>query len=483
MQEFKVNDYLKVRLENNSTIIVVDFRPFIQCKYLLLNLKIEEIESLDELPSVDELADDLNHSLEEGYENIVDIPPEVEFWAHCSNLQVWAENNYDTRLLHRNLAFPLLKTLADAGDPKAKQVFKEEIAKRIRSGNKSVITYLLNEFFSYLEEDQESELEYIFFLDIEELEFLLYDLEDNTREQIENMLYQKLIHPHAPPKVKEKCYEILKKIKKAVNLKFVEVNGVKYFVDSNGRLEISTPRDKKLENITDIIELKNLTNLKILNLSGNNIKKLSGLTNFKDLETLILTDNQLDEISGLERLINLRILGLERNKISKITGLENLVNLERLNLNQNHISDTEGLSSLKNLKQLYLDSNQIKKLSNLNSLQNLEVLHLINNKIEKIESINKLKLLKQLFLNHNAIKKIEGLSGLEKLQYLELSNNKIPKIEGLENLESLREIYIKNNPIPAEILEELGGLDFLGKAKQVMNFIRYCKKKLRNKSL
>ena len=37
----------------------------------------------------------------------VDITPKQEFWAHCSNLQTWNENYYDTRLIHTNLAFPL----------------------------------------------------------------------------------------------------------------------------------------------------------------------------------------------------------------------------------------------------------------------------------------------------------------------------------------------------------------------------------------
>lgn len=59
-----------------------------QCKFLLLNIPVEKINFLDE----------------------------IEFWGHCSNLQVWAENNYDTRLLHRNLSSPLLKQLSDLGD-------------------------------------------------------------------------------------------------------------------------------------------------------------------------------------------------------------------------------------------------------------------------------------------------------------------------------------------------------------------------------
>jgi tetratricopeptide (TPR) repeat protein len=101
----------------------------------------------------------------------VDIPHEVEFWGHCSNLQAWAENHYDTRLLHRNLAFPLLKALAKGGDRKAKIRFKEEIAKRLSSGIKSVILYLF-------------EGGYLKYLSLEELECVL---EDPTFQIPDNM--------------------------------------------------------------------------------------------------------------------------------------------------------------------------------------------------------------------------------------------------------------------------------------------------------
>ena len=88
------------------------------------------------------------------------IYPETEFWGHCSNLQVWVENDYNTRLLHRNLAFPLLKRLTELGDPKAKRVFKEEIAQRFLSCYLPVIQFLF--FNNYLDYFSEEELELLF---------------------------------------------------------------------------------------------------------------------------------------------------------------------------------------------------------------------------------------------------------------------------------------------------------------------------------
>ncbi len=55
------------------------------------------------------------------------------------------KTNYDTRLIHSNLAFPLLKMLAEVGNQKHKELFKEEIALRFESGYPSTMLYLIEE--------------------------------------------------------------------------------------------------------------------------------------------------------------------------------------------------------------------------------------------------------------------------------------------------------------------------------------------------
>lgn len=178
MNEFKINKFLKLRLENSKTIIFVDDKRVIQCKYLLLSnsSKTKEDISLNKINvSVDDVADNLDHSLEINDDSEIEVPPEAEFWAHSSNLQVWYENKYDTHVLHSNLAFPLLRKLTMAGDKIAKEVFKKEIIKRFRSKNLNVMTFLIKE--GYLDE-----------LDIEESEALYQELDFKTYRQLQKML-------------------------------------------------------------------------------------------------------------------------------------------------------------------------------------------------------------------------------------------------------------------------------------------------------
>lgn len=152
---FKINDFLTLRLEGGETNIYVRGRLFNQCKYLLLNIPTNRVRKFDNIESIDEAADMLSRSMEGNGRVSVNVSAEAEFWGHCSNLQAWVENNYDTRLLHRNLAFPLLKTLADEGDTKARRVFKDEIAMRLVCGYPSVVEYLSQQgYLQYLGKDE-----------------------------------------------------------------------------------------------------------------------------------------------------------------------------------------------------------------------------------------------------------------------------------------------------------------------------------------
>ena len=176
MKEFKVNDLLKLRLENNKTIIYINDVKIIQCKYLLLDrLRNNSKPNQDNIGklSIDAQAKDLDHTLEKTDEII--IPPEVEFWAHSSNLQAWYEHSYNTQILHTNLAFPLLRKLAHVGDKTAKEVFKKEIIDRFRDGNLNVMTFLIIEGF--LDE-----------LSIEESDDLFQELDFETYKKLQKRL-------------------------------------------------------------------------------------------------------------------------------------------------------------------------------------------------------------------------------------------------------------------------------------------------------
>ena len=170
MKEYVINEYLSLKFVEGVSYIFVKDILFRACKFLLMNVPINESYPNEIINSIDEAADKLDRSLEVlSDQGIQIISPETEFWGHCSNLQAWYEHGYDSCLLHSNLSFPLLKELCKVGDPQANRVFKEEIAKRLSSNYIPVVHYLLLE-------------NYLDFLTKEELMTVFADLNHQDEE-------------------------------------------------------------------------------------------------------------------------------------------------------------------------------------------------------------------------------------------------------------------------------------------------------------
>ncbi|MFX0143642.1 MAG: hypothetical protein ACFE9C_06145 [Candidatus Hodarchaeota archaeon] len=155
MLKYTINKFLDLRFEDGKTNIYVNNELFRHCKYILLNISNRNSEYDPDIDSVDDIIEPLNGSFGNIRDKTDNITPEMMFWAHCSNLQAWYENNYNTRLIHSNLSFPLLKQLTKAGDLIARKVFKEEIAIRFESNNITIMQFLLyNGYLDYLNKEE-----------------------------------------------------------------------------------------------------------------------------------------------------------------------------------------------------------------------------------------------------------------------------------------------------------------------------------------
>ncbi len=215
------------------------------------------------------------------------------------------------------------------------------------------------------------------------------------------------------------------------------------FLDYMPDLEIL---DLSGNSITNVPALSNLTQLKELDLSYNNISQIV-ILNIPSLEILDLMDNQLTDISGLSNLTSLLELDLMVNQISDITPLSQLTELKRLKLNHNLISDATPLKHLNQLEQLQLSSNQIQDISSLENLASLSLLSLRNNLITNLETIQNLSNLEGLYLSHNRINDISTLTNLPKLKTLYLQNNLVEDISPINHLPHLEHLHLENNMI------------------------------------
>ncbi|NVM45634.1 MAG: hypothetical protein HWN79_12030 [Candidatus Lokiarchaeota archaeon] len=99
--EFKVNDYLILRLETNRTNIYIKGKMFRLCKFLLLSIPKAKVKEYDDIESIDEAAERIDSTPEGRKLRRYHISAQTEFFGHCSNLQAWYENISITILICR----------------------------------------------------------------------------------------------------------------------------------------------------------------------------------------------------------------------------------------------------------------------------------------------------------------------------------------------------------------------------------------------
>lgn len=447
-RQFEINNYLKLKLEGGRTNIYVKGRIFQQCKYLLLNIPIDRIEDYDEIESIDEAAEFLDRSLERNQNMNGRISPEEEFMGHCSNLQVWEENGYDTRILHRNLAFPLLKRLSEVGDPIAKKVFREEIAIRFASKHPTVTQFL-------------TQNGYLKYLSSEEFESILDEINPSILDELVAQIKSKLELNPTPDFTRLMTYfvneilrnfgiehislltsRIINEIPK--NYREIFVKNVFNRLQSRSNFPLLKYINSHLEYFKDFefnydfIKCKNkiigiFKNEKMY-LNNQNINSISDIevtnNNLGNIIELDLSNNLISDFKGLEKFPNVKILKINNNRIISIEELENNPNIHSLSLRNNRISEFKGLKRFMNLKHLDLSgNNNITEIPEvLNELPTIETVKLWNCNLKKFSKSTE----KYFWMNQN-YRYFSGYSQRDKEFYetaferIASSNNKLYK--------------------------------------------------------
>ncbi|KAE9593043.1 putative leucine-rich repeat domain, L domain-containing protein [Lupinus albus] len=167
--------------------------------------------------------------------------------------------------------------------------------------------------------------------------------------------------------------------------------------------------------------LSAFVSLKVLNLAGNSIVRITAGALPRGLHVLNLSKNNISTIEGLRELTRLRVLDLSYNRILRIG---------------------HGLASCSSLKELYLAGNKISEVEGLHRLLKLTILDLRFNKISTT------KCLGQLAANYNS------------LQAISLEGNPAQKNVGDEQLKKCLQgllphlVYYNRQPIKMSTLKD-----------------------------
>ncbi|XP_057954804.1 uncharacterized protein LOC131148873 [Malania oleifera] len=174
--------------------------------------------------------------------------------------------------------------------------------------------------------------------------------------------------------------------------------------------------------------------------------------------TAQLANNGLVVVPFLSAFVSLRVLNLSGNAIVRITAGVLPRGLHMLNLSKNNISTIEGLRELNRLRVLDLSYNRIFRIGHgLASCSSLKELYLAGNKISEVEGLHRLLKLNVLDLRFNKISTAKCLGQLaanyNSLQAISLEGNPAQKNVGDEQLKKQLQsllphlVYYNRQPI------------------------------------
>lgn len=131
---------------------------------------------------------------------------------------------------------------------------------------------------------------------------------------------------------------------------------------------------------------------------------------FCSFRKISLSSNMIDRISNLAGLSNLKILSLSRNNIKSLSGIEVLGDsLEELWISYNNIDKLKGIEAMKKLKIFYIGNNSVKdwaEFTKMNGCSSLEDLLFLGNPLQENldEEVYKREVQKKL----PRLKKLDG---------------------------------------------------------------------------
>jgi len=211
--------------------------------------------------------------------------------------------------------------------------------------------------------------------------------------------------------------------------------------------------------ITDVAGIQNLTSVKQLFISNNDISDLGPLSGMGTVETLFVGSNPISDLGPLSDLSSLLLLSANNSDITDLSPLSGLTSLQGLHLPGNQISDLGPLSGLSDLESLTVAFNQIADLTPLANLTSLRVLGIQINEVTDLTPLRNLTELTNLQAGNNDIQDVTVLQNLTNLSRLGLFGNEIADVTPLEKLTGLTRLNLGSNDItsiaPLDGLTEL----------------------------
>ncbi|CAL5985002.1 Conserved_hypothetical protein [Hexamita inflata] len=128
--------------------------------------------------------------------------------------------------------------------------------------------------------------------------------------------------------------------------------------------------DLSINRFENVDKLKQLSNLRTLDLNQNFIKTVDCLGSLTGLQNLDISYNQVSQVKALENMENMNVLNISHNNINSIQCLTKMKNIVSLDISFNQIISVEICKDFKMLNDLQTQKNKIQDFSTIMSHQN-----------------------------------------------------------------------------------------------------------------
>ena len=202
-----------------------------------------------------------------------------------------------------------------------------------------------------------------------------------------------------------------------------------------------------------------LSNLKLLDMSGNNINEIDGnlIKGLSSLVELDLSKNKIRYIpNNIQFLTFLEVLRISNNQLLEIPEeLGVLTRLKKLFLNENSLQflPRNLFSKMVGLEEIYLYKNQLEDICDSSSsifdnMKHLKFLDIHSNHLTIFNIFTEMPILDSLLLSYNQLQHINGLDKCYNLTNLDLNNNKISEFPSdILKLKKLSTLNLQNNDL------------------------------------
>ncbi len=195
--------------------------------------------------------------------------------------------------------------------------------------------------------------------------------------------------------------------------------------------------------IKDISPLAGCISLQKLDLSNNLIMDASPLYGLDKLIDLNLSNNSISHVTEeIRNLTNLKLLNFTRNRISDMSVFSNMPGLNTLYLSSNKISQVVPLENMDSLVEYSLEGNSLSTIETLGDMPALEKLSVGSNCLTDLSFAPQYPWLLELTISNNDITSLEPLRGNTDLQALRMQATLVTDVTPLAGLEDFHTIYM-----------------------------------------